>query len=103
MFRSKLWNLQTSVRSIDYIILVLIVASGALAVIVLYNLTNINITERIREIATIKVLGFNRLEVAQYVFRENIFLTAIAALVGIPLGKWLLGFVIDTIICTIYG
>ena len=64
----------------------------------LYNLTNINITERIREIATIKVLGFNQLEVSQYVFRENIFLTAIAALVGIPLGKWLLKFVIDNIV-----
>ena len=61
-------------------------------------LTNINITERIREIATIKVLGFNQLEVSQYVFRENIFLTAIAALVGIPLGKWLLKFVIDNIV-----
>ena len=64
----------------------------------LYNLTNINITERIREIATIKVLGFNQLEVSQYVFRENLFLTAVAALVGIPMGKWLLKFVIDNIV-----
>ena len=64
----------------------------------LYNLTNINITERLREIATIKVLGFYQLEVSQYVFRENLFLTAVAAIVGIPMGDWLLKFVIDNIV-----
>ena len=85
-------------ESLNLVVYVVILSAALLAFIVLYNLTNINITERIREIATIKVLGFNRPEVAQYVFRENIFLTAIAALVGIPLGKWLLGFVIDNIV-----
>lgn len=79
-------------------VVVLIVASAALlAFIVLYNLTNINITERIREIATIKVLGFRRNEVYQYVFRENIMLTAISVLVGIPLGKILMVFVMNAI------
>lgn len=84
--------------SLKAIVFVVILCAGLLAFIVLFNLTNINITERIREIATIKVLGFNQLETSQYVFRENIFLTAIAALVGIPLGKWLLKFVIDNIV-----
>ncbi len=85
-------------QSLDMVVYVVILSAALLAFIVLYNLTNINITERIREIATIKVLGFNQLEVSQYVFRENLFLTAIAAIVGIPLGKWLLGFVIDNIV-----
>ena len=85
-------------ESLDLVVYVVILSAALLAFIVLYNLTNINITERIREIATIKVLGFNQLEVSQYVFRENLFLTAIAAVVGIPLGKWLLAFVIDNIV-----
>ena len=85
-------------ESLDMVVYVVILSAALLAFIVLYNLTNINITERIREIATIKVLGFNQLEVSQYVFRENLFLTAIAAIVGIPIGKWLLGFVIDNIV-----
>ena len=85
-------------KSLDMVVYVVILSAALLAFIVLYNLTNINITERIREIATIKVLGFNQLEVSQYVFRENIFLTAIAALAGIPAGKWLLKFVIDNIV-----
>ena len=85
-------------KSLDMVVYVVILSAALLAFIVLYNLTNINITERIREIATIKVLGFNQLEVTQYVFRENIFMTAVAAVLGIPLGKWLLGFVIDNIV-----
>lgn len=85
-------------QSLDLVVYVVLLSAALLAFIVLYNLTNINITERIREIATIKVLGFNQFEVSQYVFRENLFLTAIAAVVGIPLGKWLLGFVIDNIV-----
>jgi putative ABC transport system permease protein len=84
--------------SLDVVVAVIIGCAGALAFIVLYNLTNINITERLREIATIKVLGFNQLEVSQYVFRENLFLTAVAAIVGIPMGDWLLKFVIDNIV-----
>ncbi len=84
-------------ESLNAIVLVVILCAGLLAFIVLFNLTNINITERIREVATIKVLGFNGREVSRYVFRENLVLTAIATLVGIPLGKWLLDFVISKI------
>ena len=58
--------------------------------IVLYNLTNININERIREIATIKVLGFNAGETAMYVFKENLVLSVFGTVFGIPLGKLLL-------------
>lgn len=83
--------------SLDYIILLITVCAGALALIVLYNLTNINITERIREIATIKVLGFYPGESASYVFRENIILTVFGAGAGLLLGKWLHAFVMSQI------
>ncbi len=75
--------------SMNYIVFVVIACAAALAFIVLYNLNNINITERIREIATIKVLGFYRNETASYVFRENMALTAIGCAVGLLLGKLL--------------
>jgi putative ABC transport system permease protein len=91
-------NVGKMMKSLDYVVYVVILSAALLAFIVLYNLTNINITERIREIATIKVLGFYQIEVSQYVFRENFFLTAVAAVVGIPMGKWLLKFVIDNIV-----
>ena len=91
-------NVAQMMKSLNSIVYVVILSAALLAFIVLYNLTNINITERIREIATIKVLGFYQLEVSQYVFRENLFLTAVAAVVGIPAGKWLLKFVIDNIV-----
>lgn len=86
-------RLSNMTESMNFVVLLVIVCAGLLAFIVLYNLTNINITERIREIATIKVLGFYAGETAQYVFRENVALTAIGALVGLPLGKWLHAFV----------
>lgn len=73
--------------SMDYIVFVIIACAAALAFIVLYNLNNINITERIREIATIKVLGFYKNETAAYVFRENTVLTAIGCAAGLILGK----------------
>lgn len=88
--RSTIGNL---LSSMDYVVVIVLVCSGALAFIVLYNLTNISITERRREIATLKVLGFYQNETAQYVFRENLILTAIAALFGIPLGIALLRYV----------
>lgn len=75
--------------SLDYIVLLVVFCAGALAFIVIYNLTNINITERIREIATIKVLGFYPGETASYVFRENIVLTAIGAAAGLVMGVFL--------------
>lgn len=84
-------------ESMDYIVLLIIVCAGSLAFIVLYNLTNINITERIREIATIKVLGFYAKETADYVFRENLVLTGMGAVVGLGLGKWLHWFVMYNI------
>lgn len=83
--------------SMDYIVFLIIVCAGSLAFIVLYNLTNINITERIREIATIKVLGFYAKETADYVFRENLFLTGMGAVVGLGLGKLLHWFVMYNI------
>ena len=84
-------------KSLDYIIALVVLSAGALAFIVLYNLTNINITERIREIATIKVLVFYPRETSSYVFRENVILTIISALVGLPLGKWLHQFVMEKV------
>lgn len=82
--------------SLDYVVLVLIISAGALAFVVLYNLTNINITERLREIATIKVLGFFDSEVSAYVYRENIFLTLIGMVFGLILGIFLHKFIIIT-------
>lgn len=84
-------------ESMDYVVLVIIVCAGALAFIVLYNLTNINITERLREIATIKVLGFYRNETASYVFRENLILTGLGILAGLVMGKYLHSFVMSQI------
>lgn len=83
--------------SLNLVIFVLIVSAGMLAFVVLYNLNTINITERKRELATLKVLGFYDLEVAQYVYRENILLTLIGAVVGAGLGKVLHMFVIQTV------
>lgn len=80
----------------DLVTIVLIVSAGALALVVLYNLTNVNITERIREIATLKVLGFYDREVSMYVFRENIVLSLIGGAVGLGLGTALCMFVIQT-------
>ncbi|MBE6754820.1 MAG: FtsX-like permease family protein, partial [Ruminococcaceae bacterium] len=78
--------------SLDYIVLVVLLCAGALAFIVLYNLTNITITERTREIATLKVLGFYAREQRAYVFRENLILTALGCLCGIPFGLMLLQY-----------
>lgn len=90
-------RLSVMMSSLDYMVGLVILCAAALAFIVLYNLTNINITERIREIATIKVLGFYKKETSTYVFRENMILTVIGALVGLLLGKWLHVFILDCI------
>ncbi|MGN0395221.1 MAG: FtsX-like permease family protein [Coprococcus sp.] len=84
-------------KSLNYIVILVILSAAALAFIVLYNLTNINITERIREIATIKVLGFFRNETSSYVFRENRVLTAFGIAVGLVFGIFLHRFVIGQI------
>ena len=82
--------------AVDLIVVVLIVSAAALAFIVLYNLTNINIGERVREIATLKVLGFKRAEVGSYIFREIALLALLGDALGMVLGTWLEGFVIVT-------
>lgn len=84
-------------QAMNYIVVLVLFCAAALAFIVLYNLTNINITERIREIATIKVLGFYAYETASYVFRENAILTVLGAILGIPVGIWLHGYVMSNI------
>ncbi|MDF2942041.1 MAG: hypothetical protein K0S01_899 [Herbinix sp.] len=83
--------------SLDIVVWVLIIAAGALAFVVLYNLNNININERRRELATIKVLGFYNNEMAAYVYRENIVLTIIGAAFGVIFGIILHRFVITTV------
>lgn len=85
-----------SLGSINYIVVVLIVAAGALAFVVLYNLTNINISERSKELATIKVLGFYDSEVAAYIYRETSLLTLIGTACGLVFGVALHTFVIRT-------
>ncbi|MBR4622420.1 MAG: FtsX-like permease family protein [Ruminococcus sp.] len=85
-----------SVDSLDSIVLLLIFCAGLLAIIVLYNLANINITERVREIATIKVLGFSDGETSAYIFRENVISAIIGMLIGLLLGKILHYFVVIT-------
>lgn len=93
-FKDRVDNMMIS---LDYVVALVVISAGALAFIVLYNLTNINITERVREIATIKVLGFYPRETSAYVFRENIVLTAISAIVGLPLGTALHAFVMSQV------
>ncbi len=83
--------------AMDLIVVVVVVCAGLLGITVCYNLTNININERIREIATIKVLGFNAGESAAYVFKENLILTAMGALCGLAGGNALLAFVMSQI------
>ena len=85
------------IESLDMLIVVIVACAGFLEFIVLYNLTNINITERIREIATIKVLGFYKNETASYVFRENLILTGLGAAVGLGLGKLFHAFVMSQV------
>lgn len=86
-----------TIKSMNFVILVMIVCAGALSFTVLYNLTNLNISERIREIATIKVLGFYNNEVSMYIFRENILLTIIGVFSGLFLGVALHRFIIVTV------
>lgn len=85
-------------NSLNYIVLLIIICAAVLAFIVIYNLTNINITERIREIATIKVLGFFRSETSAYVLRENLVLTAVGTLFGLGLGILLHKFIMAQIV-----
>lgn len=90
-------NFSTMVKSLDLIVWTLIFSSMALAFVVLGNLININVSERQREIATLKVLGFRRKEVQSYIFKENNILTIIGALAGLPLGALLHHYIISCI------
>jgi putative ABC transport system permease protein len=85
-YSSAAEKFEQTVKSLNIIVLAIIVCAGLLAFVVLYNLTNINLSERIREIATIKVLGFYNGEVSAYVYRENIILSIIGAAAGLLLG-----------------
>lgn len=88
---------ENMIQSLDLVTWVLIISAGMLAFVVLYNLTNVNISERIREIATIKVLGFYDNEVGEYIYRENIILTLIGGLAGLLLGRALHTYIMTTI------
>ena len=85
-FSAMIDQFQTMIDALDLIIAVIIVTSGSLAFVVLVNLTQVNISERVREIATLKVLGFNEHEVNLYIFKEILLLTLIGGLLGLPLG-----------------
>ncbi|SCW56601.1 putative ABC transport system permease protein [Ruminococcaceae bacterium YRB3002] len=101
----KMWTLTSDFRTsfsetmkqLNLVVILVIACAAGLAFIVMFNLNNINISERIREIATLKVMGFNRLETGSYVFRENIILVIIGFIFGIPLGRLLHAFVIAQI------
>lgn len=86
-----------SIKSINGVILVLILSAGLLSVVVLYNLTNVNICERRKELATMRVLGFHRREVQRYLFRESDLLSLFGALVGLLIGVWLHAYVVRTV------
>lgn len=90
-------QLDDMLKSLNLVIVVLIISAGMLAFVVLYNLNNINIAERQRELATLKVLGFYDQEVGAYVYRENLILTLIGAGVGIGIGRILHLFIIQTV------
>lgn len=87
---------KSALKSVNMVVIVLIIAAALLAFIVLYNLTNINITERMREIATLKVLGFTAKEIYQYIFREILILSFMGAALGLGLGIVLENFVVTT-------
>ena len=91
-------RVENMMESLNVIIYIVIGCAMALAAVVVYNLTNINISERVREIATVKVLGFYKEETRAYVFRENILLSIMGAAVGLVLGKFLHAFVMSEIV-----
>ena len=90
-------SFSSSLNSVDYAVVLIIVCAAALAFVVLYNLTNINITERMRELATLKVLGFYDRELSAYVYRENVILTFFGVAMGMLMGKLLHHWLILTV------
>ena len=87
----------SSLESVDYAVVLIIVCAAALAFVVLYNLTNINITERMRELATLKVLGFYDGELSAYIYRENVILTVFGVALGMGMGKLLHQWLVLTV------
>ena len=94
--KTTMKTLDDTMSSLNYVVVILIVSAGLLAFVVLYNLSNINIGERIRELATIKVLGFYDREVYDYVTRETIILTIIGILLGLIAGYFLNFYILGT-------
>ncbi len=90
-------QVDSMLEAMNLVVLTVVICAGLLAIIVIYNLTNISIKERIREIATIKVLGFNSRETAAYVFKENLFLTGMGTVLGMGGGFFLLKFIMSQI------
>lgn len=88
-YRGSAESFENMISSLSIVVVVLVISAGLLAFVVLYNLTNVNISERVREIATLKVLGFYDREVSNYVFRENLLLSLIGSLAGLALGMGL--------------
>lgn len=88
-------NFKNMISSISMVVVVLVISAAALAFVVLYNLSNVNISERMREIATIKVLGFTQRETSQYVNRESLLLTIIGGLIGLGVGVVLHGLIMN--------
>lgn len=93
----KKTEFKNMLNSLNMVVLVMIVCAAALAFVVLYNLTNINIAERVREIATFKVLGFYNRETSSFIYKENIILTLMGIAVGLGLGILLTGFIVRTV------
>lgn len=96
-FSGSIERFDDMIQALDLVTYVLLVSAALLAFVVLYNLTNVNVSERLREIATIKVLGFYDHEVSAYVYRENILITVIGALAGLLLGVALHDFIMEVI------
>lgn len=93
---SMVGTFDATMDSLNTVVLVIVIAAAVLAFVVLYNLTNINVSERIRELSTIKVLGFYDKEVTMYIYRENIILSLFGIFFGSFLGKFLHYFVLST-------
>ena len=96
-FLALIDQFETMIKALDFIILVIILAAGSLAFVVLFNLTQVNVSERTREIATLKVLGFRPKEVDSYIFKEIMILSVIGGIIGLPLGLFEHHFVMNVI------
>lgn len=95
--KTSIEDFENMLDSLNLVVLVMIISAAALAFVVLYNLTSINIAERMREIATFKVLGFNNRETASFIYKENIILTLLGIAVGLVMGIFLTGFIVKTV------